>query len=178
MPTTKEITLFSFDELSDEVQEEVFAAFLRRDLWDNWWEHIYQDAAIIGLEIKSFDLHRGTIDGEMFKSLFEVWKLICENHGTTTKTFEVAAELFVEWCTTQIQLSQSDASMSYVELFADSNAEDKAHEIEIEFKRALLEEYRIMLQEEYDYLFSRERITGFLLEGGFLFTKDGQSVNC
>ena len=55
----KEIKLYKFDELSDEVKEKVIER-----LWDinvdcDWWDAVFDDAEQIGFEINAFDLDRG-----------------------------------------------------------------------------------------------------------------------
>lgn len=185
MPTS--VALFSFDELSDEVQEKVIAAVCHQDLYDGWYGPIYEDAENVGLQIREFDLYRGTIRGEMSKSLPEVYKRIRNNYGVTTEIFKTARKFhniyittFVKWCKVQIQLFPPDDFTSpwkRTEMFEEFNAEDEAYEIELDFKRALLEEYRIILQKEYDYLTSRKKVVEDLLESDYLFTKNGQQVD-
>lgn len=181
MPITKTITLYSFDELSEQAQDKAIEALGDVNVQHDWWDCTYQDAAAIGLKIKEFDLYRVSIKGDLTEYLLDVCKSIRMNHGKDCDTFKTASNYhkayiaaFVEWHGTQTQ--QSDPSTSHwkpVDWLAEFKFQDEAREIETDLAKALLEDYRIMLGKEYRWLTSREAIVSSINANKYLFDKDG-----
>src|SRR5580698_5929938 len=125
--------LYTFEELSDAAKEKARNWFREGALDYDWWEYLYEDAAAIGLKITTFDLDRHRhAKGNLTKSVEDVCKLIMENHGKTCDTYELAME--------------------------SKDIDEEDEEAVKEFERALLEEYSIMLQHEYEYRLSDEAV--------------------
>lgn len=181
MPVTKTITLYSFEELSEDKQDKVIETLSDVNVDHDWWDHAYQDAANIGLKIEEFDLYRGIVKGGLTFYLLDACKSIRMNHGKECDTFKTASDYheayiaaFVEWHGTQTQQpSPSTSHWKPVDWLAEFKFEDKAQDIEVDFAKALLEDYRIILEKEYRWLTSREAIVETIDANGYLFNKDG-----
>jgi hypothetical protein len=174
MPITKTITLYSFDELSEQAQDKAIESLLDVNVDHGWWDYIYQDAANIGLRIDEFDLYRNTIKGELTEYLLDVCKSIRMNHGKDCDTFKTAANYhkayiaaFVEWPRTPT------SDWKPVDWLAEFKYWDEAQEIEADLTKALLEDYMIMLKKEYDWLDSREGIVSAIEANEYFFKEDG-----
>ena len=91
MPITRTITLYKFDELSEEARQKALDNHRGINVDYNWWEYIYNDAANIGLTITEFDLGNSKkIDGKS-SYMFLFWcKEIRTNHGKNCDTFRTA----------------------------------------------------------------------------------------
>ena len=95
----------------------------------NWWEFIEEDLNEIGLTLVEFDLGRGSFCRlEVKEDLHHTAKQILEHHGKECDTY-ISAEQYIN---------------------DDLDAKEFLHELQ--------EEYRIMLEKEYEYLCSEEYI--------------------
>lgn len=155
------ITTYSFDELSPEAQDKAVANLGDTNVDYDWWDSIYYDAAQIGLKITGFNIDRGnSIDGELTEYASKVIKLILENHGDGTATYQLAKEYQPKFKTVENDGEYAEYDDDQAELVAD-------------FERELKEEYLSMLKEGYDYLTTREAIVETIEVNEYEFTKNG-----
>lgn len=101
---TVERTLYKIDELSGDARDKALNRSWDLNVDYDWWEHICEDAATIGLEITSFDIDRKNITGKLTESLRNCCALIRKNHGKDCDTFKTArqylkgyAKAFAAW---------------------------------------------------------------------------------
>jgi hypothetical protein len=80
---------------------------------------------------------------------------ILKDHGPDCETTKTAKEFLVE-------------------LSADDLCGGDIDDIETDFLHSLLEDYSIMLQNEYEYLLSDECVDETILANGYTFTKNGK----
>ena len=154
---TIELTLYKFDELSDEAKQTAIEKLSDINVDYDWWQNTYQDAENIGLKITSFDLDRNRYaDGTFLKSSLEVAELIKENHGESCNTYSLADGFLA----------------AYDNILNDEENQD-LDEVENEFLKELLEEYSVMLQGESEYLQTDEAIKETILANDYDFTIDG-----
>lgn len=180
---TIKINLYSFDELSPEVQEKVISNF---DMLDyDWWESTFEDAKNIGLEIKEFDLDRNRhCKGDFIWSHYEVACKIIENHGPDCETYKTAKEFLRSYEEIQERLDKNLAAIDRdcveageIEVAAQNDFELHAEDLEEEFKNSLLEDYAMMLQNEAEYLSSREAIIEHIKINEYTFEENGKMRN-
>jgi hypothetical protein len=144
------INIYKFDELSDKAKENALI-----HLWNvnvdhfDWWNSTYDDAKNIGLKLTGFDLDRGRYcNGEWIGDPTEVAENIIREHGVDCETYKDA-----------------HAFLCLIE----PDGEDIRG-----FLHHLLEDYRLMLQEEYEYLISEEAIIEAIEANDYEFTEDGR----
>jgi hypothetical protein len=147
---TKTITLYNFDELTPEAQEKAI-----QNLWDinvdySWWEFTYDDAKEIGLNITGFDLDHQKITGEFINSALSCAQTILLTHGEMCETYKTAAK------------------------YQSTLASDNDHN---EFLLDLLEDYRMILQQDYDYRTSKTSIIETIKANEYTFTENGKLEN-
>jgi hypothetical protein len=180
MPITRTVTLYEFDELSEEAQEAALCSLYNTNVDHDWWDCTLADAHAIGLTIKEFDIDRKTIKGELYEYPLDVFKLIRENHGVRCDTLETATayhkqyiRAFVEWYGAQSRrcTPQSWKPKDWLEQF---KWEDEAKEVEADFVKALLEDYLVMLRDEYEHLTSRVEVVECIKANGYLFNELGK----
>ena len=188
MPVTRTVTLYSFDELSEKAQEAALSSF---SVDHDWWDYIVGDACDIGLEIKEFNIYHNTIIGTFKEHPLDVCKLIRNNHGKDCDTFITAASYhkqyiaaFTEWHKQRLQVAFLEESQQPVKVDTWSwkpkdwleqfKWEDEASKIEACFTKALLEDYLIILRDEYEYQTSREQIVESIKANDYLFTELGK----
>lgn len=153
-----ERTLYKYDELpTDKAKEAAREWYDRCSDSDQWWENTYEDAKEAGLRIKGFDLDHGTIQGRFDDPAKLVAESIVKNHGPTCETHKTAVAFL-------LILKTLDGSDNEVE-----ETEDAAKE----FLHDILEDYRIMLQHEYEYIHSREQIEETIRTNEYEFVESG-----
>jgi hypothetical protein len=143
-------TLYQFDELPTEKAKDKARDWFREGMFNyGWWDHIYEDAKNIGLEITSFDDYN--ISGELKVSVTECCSRIIANHGKLCTTYRLA-----EW-------------------FFKNKADNKGKPYFLEdFKREILGLYKIMLKEEIEYMESNESVDENIRANEYEFTEDGK----
>jgi hypothetical protein len=165
-----ETKVYKFDELSDEAKEKAIEKLSDINVDYEWWNGVYMDAENIGLKIDEFDIDRGSYaHGNFTLSANEVAQNILNDHGENCETYKTAENFMKEW--QPIFDSYMDSLSPDYE---SQESEDKLNDLESEFLKSLLEDYRIMLSHEYDYLTSAEAIRETIEANEYEFTEDGK----
>lgn len=165
------INLYTFDELSDKAKEKARSWWHECGLDYEWWDSVYYDAATIGLKITEFGLDRNRhANGSFTKSATEVADLILKNHSDKSDTYTLAETFLCD----RDEVFESAEKNENGDYKYESALDDKLDELESEFERALLEEYSIMLQKEYEYLLSDENVDVCLRINEYTFEENGK----
>jgi len=161
--TTRNI--YTWAELNDEQQEKAI-----EKLWDlnvdyDWWDGVYEDASSVGLTISGFDLGRAMkCDVELDWSGLDVANKILELHGPNCDTYKSAEKYVARYMAAQIDISN--------DLIDDSMDED----MDDDFRKELSDNYFHTLQNEYDYLTSREAIIESIESNEYEFDESGSLI--
>ena len=163
------ITTYNIDELSPEAREHAI-----EKLWDinvayDWWRFIYDDAENVGVKIQEFDLSYPDCQGEFMESARYTAHQILQEHSATCETYQTANGFLTEL----VRFLGTAETDEYGELAYVSD-DQQVEEMELEFLRSILEDYRILLQKEYDYQTSDEAIIETIQANEYEFTKDGE----
>ena len=160
----KETKVYKFDELTDKAKEKVLHDMYDLNVYYDWWEGVYEDAANVGLKLTSFDLDRNRhAKGEFTLSAAEVAANIIRDHGEQCETYKTTQAFLDEINSLAMPDDDSDEFSEW---------ENKMLELEDEFLKSLLEDYSIMLQKEYEYLTSEEAIIETIQANDYEFTED------
>jgi hypothetical protein len=152
---TIETTVYEFGELSDSAKERARDWCREGALDYEWWDSTYEDAARIGLKLKSFDLDRNRhATGAFTEYAVIVAEKIIKEHGESCETFKTAT--------------------AYLANIGRTNEEGEREAFSAEFERSLIEDYSIILQNEYEYLLSDEAVDESILCNGYTFTEAGK----
>jgi hypothetical protein len=142
-----EVKLYQFDELSDEVKLKVMERMADINVDHGWWDFVYEDAATIGLKLMGFDDYK--CEGKLTEAVGEVCRRILANHGKACETYRTAVDYY-----------------------------DRKHNgnpyIEEDFLHSLLEDYRIMLRNEYEYFTGEGAIAETIRVNEYEFTEAGR----
>ena len=169
---TVRIKVYSFNELSEEAKSKAVSRLDDINVYHDWWVYSYEDAERIGLKITSFDLDRNRhCKGEFILSANEVAQNIINEHGDCN-TYKEAAKFLELW--NPVFADYMDESS---EKYESSESEDKLQELEYDFLESILDCYAKMLQDESDYLQSREAIEETILSNDYQFLIDGTMFN-
>jgi len=161
---TKEYEVYKFEELSDEVKEEVLEHFRYFNVEHDWWEYTYEDAERVGIKITGFNLDRGdSIKGEFIYHAKDTAEDIIKEHGKDCNTYKLAKKYL-----------DDIIPIEMMEKFTEKLDEDKLEEISEEFLKDILHEYWKILDREYEYLISDECIKESIECNDYEFTEDGK----
>lgn len=165
---TIEISLYKFDELSDEAKQNAINELSDINVDYSWWESTYEDANNIGLKITSFDLDRNRqADGKFEMHPNSVAFEILKNHGEKCTTYNTAS----------IYLNTIEEIESKYPGGTDEdeyNIDCESEYAKDDFLKSLLEDYSIILQNESEYLQSEEAIKETILANEYDFTESGK----
>lgn len=169
---TVKTKVYPFEELSDAGKEKAVELLWDLNAVGEWWESLYEDAEQIGLKITSFDIGRERYcEGDWTEDVEDVARLIIENHGKDCETYKTAWEF-----DTAIGVGGSvfEDSDDYDPEYEEYNESAEYNDLCSEFLRDICEDYRIMLQKEYEYLSSEEAIIETIKANEYEFTEDGK----
>lgn len=171
----EETTLYTFEELTEEAQEKAIEGncYINVEYVD-WWDLMYEDAERIGLKITSFDLDRYRhAKGKFLWSALECAESILKEHGENTTTYQTAKEYLADRAALVAKYSDG-INLEIVNEDNEYDFDDECDELDQEFLRSLLEDYSILLQNEYEYLTSEEAIKEIFIANEYEFTIDGK----
>lgn len=163
---TIETKVYTFDELTDSAKEKARDWYRQGGLDYEWWDTTYEDAEMIGLKISGFDL-RGLCDGEFIGTALETVNKIKENHGDTCETYKTAIR-YEQSLRDTLFASEKDTAT----LEDDDAYENSVHE----FLLDLLEDYRIILEKELEYIISAESVDENIRANEYEFTENGMGA--
>jgi hypothetical protein len=155
---TREVYLYKFDELDSEGKAKALESFYDINVDYEWWDYIYDDAKEIGLVIDGFDISRNNISGSLTLSLKSSCEAIISEHGPSSETYKTASSFLKKFLE-----NEDNEDFDYIE---EKGLED-------EYKRAILEDYLILLRKEYEYQTSEQTIVESIRAGDYLFQEDG-----
>jgi len=179
-PPTRQmpVTLYSFTELSDDAKEKALENMGLCNVDYGWWETVYEDAKSLGIIITESDVYRSTIDGRLELSLIDSCKIVRKNHGKHCGTFKTAKQYLSEYCTAFVewlsyQDTEDEEDWTRLDWFKDFEWSEEAEDITRNYRMAMLEEYIVLLREEYEYLTSEKAIIETIMANEYLFDESG-----
>ncbi len=170
-----ETKVYPFDELSEDAQERAVENLAEINVDYEWWDSTFEDAAQAKLKLTEFDLDRGSYcRGEFIEYAKDTADAIIENHGACCPTHETATEFIADSAKLDVKYP-----VELDENGDDDNGIDRDHEqddLDCEFLKAILEDYRIILQKEYEYLTGSDSIVETIKSNEYEFTADGTLI--
>lgn len=164
----KETKVYEFLELSEDVKEKAIEKLWDINVDDSWWyESVYANAENIGLKITSFDLDYKQIKGKFVDNPQDVAKKIIAEHGLDCETRKTAENYLEEVKKEMAKNLEENKGEEYPEDCLDTE------EIDGDFLQSLLEDYRIILQHELDYLTSTMAIIETIEANEYEFDENG-----
>ena len=162
---TETRTVYQYDELpTEKAKDKAREWYCQASSSDEWWEQVYEDAKMVGIKITGFDIDRSSYcKGTFTKAVRTVAEAITNNHGKDCETYKTAAQFLLDFAALPVD---EDGGR-------DINEEDDLSE---EFKNSILEDYRIMLSHEYDYINSQEYVEDMIRCNEYEFNVNGSWV--
>jgi len=181
---TIEITLYKFEELSEEVREAVVEKLWDINVEHDWWDFTYEDAERVYLKIGGFDIERGSyVNMDFIHNAEDTAREILKEHGESTETYKLAKKFLEE--NEELVKDEARYSTLYENSEEDSEeeenyrryreqAEDDMEELCTEFLAELEGEYLNMLRGEFEFLTSEEAIIETIKVNDYDFTENGE----
>lgn len=163
--------VYKFDELSDDAKQTAIEQLWDINVTHEWWEFTYEDAKNVGIEIESFDLDRFQIEGKFIEDAVFTAHKIKDDHGQDCETYKTA-EQFLRKRDELIDSARDEDG----EFEDEHELDGKLDELEADFLQSILEDYRMMLQREYDYQTSKEAIIETIQANEYEFLKNGKMI--
>lgn len=150
----KETKVYLFDELSDDAKEKAIEKLYDINVNHEWWEFTFEDAKTVGVKITEFELDRGSYCRGNIDDAVDTARAILKEHGDTCETWQTAKDF-------------------HDTVAKDGEDTENFESLCSEFKYSLLEDYRIILQKEYEHLISEDMIIETIKINEYEFTEDG-----
>lgn len=172
----KQITVYSFSELAEDVQDKVLEKFADINVDWGWWHFVYEEAEQAGLKISGFNIDRSrSIDIEFINDApFTAGKILAE-HGEQCDTYKLAQAFEADRDALVEKLSDG-VNLNVVDYENEYEFDQECNELEADFLQALGKEYLSMLEQQYEYLDSREAIIETIEANEYLFTENGTRI--
>ena len=167
----KKTSVYSFDELSDDVKQTAIERFANINTDFEWWNCIYEDAANVGITLTEFDPGRSSYCHGDIDDAEETANKILKEHGASCETYMTAQQFMIDTQSARETFEKSKNDDPKYEEFEDTGELD---DLIFMFEDSILEDYRIMLQKEYEYLTSEETIIETIEANKYEFTVDGR----
>lgn len=167
--------VYQFSELSDSAKKTAIQWFLNSFDDSYAWDDIQEDANQIGLKIISIDDHRPN-KGEFITSAYEVSCKIVQEHGANCDTHKTAVQFGKDWAAL-VEKYNDGITLDKVSEDNEYDFDQDADELESEFMQSLLEDYRIMYNNQVEYEYSDEFAKETIEANEYDFTKDGKRFN-
>jgi len=164
--------VYQFSELSKQAKEKAIEWYLSGNYDDSFaWDNTIEDATQIGLKIHSLDDHRPN-NGEFIESAESTAAQIIESHGKDCETYKTAANFLKE--RDELVTKHSDGiNTNKVDEENEYEFDQECDELEEEFLKSILEDYRIMYNKDIEYQNSAEYAIESIEVNEYEFKADG-----
>jgi len=186
---TIEVTLYTFEELSDKAKERASDYYMERMISDWWYEPAMDDAKEFYLDIQEFDIYRNYCNAKFIDQPEDTAKAIVE--GAVGALLEIARDWqkqvndlfnsysdydkYLEW------LREMDYTLDDMEfedwVLEESGYQDDKESAGNDFLRELEDYYLRFLKDDYDNQTSVEYIADFYTDNDYWFDINGK-IHC
>lgn len=176
-----ETKAYQFEELDEQTKEKAIdnCRYISVDD-DYWYEFIKEDLISVGIELRSFDIDRGSFAEIHIDDMYISGEKIIESHGENCETYKIAQRYIEEYDTIKdkmdnlecIENDDSDEEHLNKLMQLDNDLEDLDEEYQKEFSEEVLS----ILRSEFEYMTSDEHIIEILDANESEFTDQGEII--
>lgn len=166
------VECFQFSELSDKAKEVARNWYRGLDMYE-WWDSVYEDAKMVGIQIDEFGIDRGSFIKGKFTddACFTAHKVI-KDHGEVCKSYYLATQFLSE----RDELVDCWPKDSDGEMTESYELDNKLDSIENEFLNDMMSYYLDMLKKEYEYRESDEFVDESIIDNEYEFLANGKRI--
>jgi hypothetical protein len=176
-----ETKAYQFDELDEQTKEKAIDNYRYISVEDDFrYEFIKEDLDSVGIELRSFDLGRGSFAEIHLEDFCETCDLILKWHGENCETYKIAERYIKEYNSIKEKmdnLEQYENDYSDEEHLNELMQLDKdLEDLDEEYQKEFSEEVLSMLRKEYEYMTSDEYIIEMFQANEYEFTEEGKLI--
>lgn len=170
---TIEIQAYQFDELDKQTQQKIIKNHYDINLYDGWWDLVYDEFKQVEIIIKGFDLYRREIEIEIYSSYEQTADYIMSYGFNTTEQIYIATKKFLK---DRNNLFKKYGQKDKIKEEFYNDYDNEINAIENVFHCSLQNEILRQLNSEYDYYSSDEAIKETIIVNEYEFKKDGERL--
>lgn len=156
-----ETKAYQFEELDEQTKEKAIDNYRYVSVeHDSWWDFVKEDLNYIGIELRSFDIDRGSFAEIHSEDFYETCEKIIETHGENCETYKIAERYIKE----------------YNNIQHDEDLDEKLDDLDNEYQKEFSEEVLSMLRREYEYMTSDEYVIEMFQANEYEFTDQGKLI--
>jgi hypothetical protein len=160
-----ETKAYQFEELDEQTKEKVIDNYRYISVEDDfWYEFIKEDLISVGIELRSFDIDRGSFAEIHLEDFYDTCKKIIDLHSEKCETYKIAERYIKEYKHIQYHIQD------------DEDLDEKLDDLDEEYQKEFSEEVLSMLRREYEYMTSDEYIIGMFEDNEYEFTDQGKLI--
>ncbi len=156
-----ETKAYQFEELDEQTKEKAIDNYRHISVEDHfWYDCIKEDLSHVCIELRSFDIERGSFAEIHLEDFYDTCHLILKFHGLNCETYKIAERYIKE----------------YNDIQHDEDLDEKLDDLDEEYQKEFSEEVLSMLRREYEYMTSDEHIIEMFEVNGYEFTDQGKLI--
>ena len=157
---TIETKVYLFKELDEQTKEKAIRNNYDIAIQDDWYHFTKDDLKEVGIELRSFDIDRGSYAEIHIDYFFETCEKIIKSHGGNCETYKIAERYIKE----------------YNEIHCHIHDDDAIENLDEEYQKEFSEEVLSMLRQEYEHMTSDEYINDMFEANEYEFTAEGKII--
>lgn len=160
---TIEINVYKFEELDEQTQRKVIENYRYINVEDTfWYDFIKEDFIRLGLEIRSFDLDRGSFAEIHIEDFEQTSKSIIKEFGDSVAIKQTAKNYLDKYNKIQANFKE------------DEDIEKELEILDEEYQREYSADILSYLRDDYDYQVSDDAVIDTIEANGYNFTWYGE----
>jgi len=160
-----ETKAYQFKELDEKTKEKAINNYRYVSVeHDSWWDFVKEDLANVDIELRSFDIDRGSFAEIHLEDFHETCELILKSHGENCQTYKIAERYIKEYKHIQYHIQD------------DEDLDEKLDDLDEEYQKEFSEEVLSMLRREYEYMISDEHTIEIFEANEYEFTEEGKLI--
>ena len=160
-----ETKVYPFEELDEQIKEKAIDNYRYISVEDHsWYEWIKEDLISVGIELRSFDIDRGSFAEIHLEDFYDTCEKIIDSHGENCETYKIAERYIEEYQDIQYHIKD------------DEYLDEKLDDLDEEYQKEFSEEVLSMLRFEYEYMTSDEYVIEMFEANEYEFTEEGKLI--
>ena len=178
---TIETKAYQFEELDEQTKEKAIDNNRYIGVEDNfWYEFIKEDLISVGIQLRSFDIERGSFAEIHLEDFYDTCEKIIDSHGENCETYKIAERYIKEY-------NSIKEKMDNLEEYENDNSDEEhlnklmqldkdLEDLDEEYQKEFSEEVLSMLRKEYEHMTSDESIIEMFDANEYEFTDQGKLI--